>query len=71
MSIGRSFKIAQERKERRSRGKYEEYKKLNAALQKKIMQYKEQSIIDKFKQIEDNNKMCTTRDLFKEIKDMT
>ena len=32
---------------------------------------KEQSIIDKCKQIEDNNNMGKTRDLFKEIKEMT
>ena len=55
----------------RSKGKYEEYRKLNAAFQKKARQDKEQSIIDKCKQIEDNNKMSKTRYLFKEIKEMT
>ena len=55
----------------RSKGKCEEYRKLNAAFQKKARQYKEQSIIDKCKQIEDNNKMGKTRDMFKEIKEMT
>ena len=66
-----ALKIAQERKEMRSKGKYEEYIKLNAAFQKKARHDKEQSIIDKFKQIEDNNKMGKIRDLFKEIKEMT
>ena len=55
----------------RSKGKYEEYRKLNAAFHKKARQDKDQSIIDKCKQIEDNNKIGKTRDLFKEIKDMT
>ena len=55
----------------RSKGKYEEYIKLNAAFLKKVMHDKEQSIIDKCKQIEDNNKMGKTRDLFKELKEMT
>ena len=55
----------------RSKGKYEEYRKLNATFQKKARQDKEQSIIDKCKQIEDNNKMGKTRYLFKEIKEMT
>ena len=49
----------------RSKGKYEEYRKLNAAFQKKVRQDKEHSIIDKCKQIEDNNKIGKTRDLFK------
>ena len=48
-----------------SNGKYEEYRKLYAEFQKKVRQDKEQSIIDKYKQIEDNNKMAKTRDLFK------
>ena len=55
----------------RSKGKYEVYRKLNAAFQKKARQDKEQRIIDKCKQIEDNNKMGKTRNMFKEIKEMT
>ena len=66
-----ALKIAQERKEMRRKGKYEEYRKLNATFHKKSRQDKEQSIIDKCNQIEDNNKMSKTRDLFKEIKIMT
>ena len=66
-----ALQIAQEIKEMRNKGKYEEFRKLNAAFQKKARQDKEQSIIDKCKQIEDNNKMGKTRDLFKEIKEMT
>ena len=60
-----ALKIVQERKEMRSKGEYKEYRKLNAAFQKKTRQDKEQSIIDKCKQIEDNNTIGKTRDLFK------
>ena len=49
----------------RIKGKYNEYRNLNAAFQKKPRQDKEQSIIDKCKQIEDNNKMGKTIDMFK------
>ena len=55
----------------RSKGKYEEYRKLNAAFQKKARQDKEQSIREKCRQIEELNKIGKTRDLFKEIKEMT
>ena len=55
----------------RSKGQYEEYRKLNASFQKKARQDKKQIIINKCKQIEENNKMGKTRDLFKEIKEMT
>ena len=66
-----ALKIAKERKDIRSKGKYEEYRKLNAAFQKKVRQGKEQSIREKCRQIEELNKIGKTRDLFKEIKEMT
>ena len=66
-----ALKIAKERKDMRSKGKYEEYRKLNAAFQKKARQNKEQSIREKCRQIEELNKIGKTRDLFKEIKEMT
>ena len=44
-----ALQIAQERKEMRSKGKYEEYYKLNEAFQMKARHDKEQSIIDKLK----------------------
>ena len=65
------LKIAKERKDMRSKGKYEEYRKLNAAFQKKARQDKEQSIREKCRQIEELNKIGKTRDLFKEIKEIT
>ena len=65
MAIRRSFKIAQDRKEMRSKRRYEEYRKLNPAFQKKARQDKEQSIINKYQQIEDNNKMGKKETCFK------
>ena len=44
----------------RSKGKYEEYRKLNAAFQKKARQDKEQSIREKCRQIEELNKIGKT-----------
>ena len=52
----------------RSKGKYEKYRKLKVAFQKKAMQDREHIIIDKCKQIEDNNEMGKTRNLLNEIK---
>ena len=63
-----ALKIAKERKDMRSKGKYEEYRKLNAIFLKKARQDKEQSIREKCRQIEELNKIGKTRDLFKEIK---
>ena len=54
----------------RSKRKYEEYRKLNA-FQKKARQDKEQSIREKCRKMEELNKIGKTRDLFKEIKEMT
>ena len=42
-----ALQIAKERKDMRSKGKYEEYRKLNAAFQKKVRQDKELSIREK------------------------
>ena len=56
-----ALKIAKERKDMRSKGKYEEYRKLNAAFQKKARQDKEESIREKCRQIEELNKIGNTR----------
>ena len=66
-----ALKIAKERKDMRSKGKYEEDRKLNEAFQKKARQDQEQSIREKCRKIEELNKIGKTRDLFKKIKEMT
>ena len=66
MAIGGSFiNCTIAKGNMRSKGKYVEYRKLNASFHKKARQDKEKSIIDKFKYIEENSKMGKTRDLFK------
>ena len=48
-----------------------EYRRINAAFQRRARQDKEQSLKEKSRQIEESNKMGRTRDLFREIKEMT
>ena len=55
----------------RNKGDDKEYRRLNAAFQRIARQDKEQSIKEKCRQIEESNKMGRTRDLYREIKDMT
>ena len=67
-SLGR---IADERRDVRSKGDDKEYRRLNAAFQRRARQDKEQSLKEKCRQIEENNKMGRTRDLYREIKEIT
>ena len=62
---------ADERREVRNKGDDKEYRRLNAAFQRRARQDKEQSIKEKCRQIEESNKMGRTRDLYREIKEMT
>ena len=48
-----------------------EYRRLNAAFQRRARQDKEQSLKEKCRLIEESNKMGRTRDLFREIKEIT
>ena len=66
-----AVKIADERREVRNKGDDKEYRRLNAASQRRARQDKEQSIKEKCRQIEESNKMGRTRDLYREIKEMT
>ena len=66
-----AVKISDERRDVRRKGDDKEYRRLNAAFQRRARQDKEQSLKEKCKQIEESNKMGRTRDLFREIKEMT
>ena len=66
-----AVKIADERRDVRSKGDEKEYRRLNAAFQRRARQDKEQSLKEKCRLIEESNKMGRTRDLFREIKEMT
>ena len=66
-----AVKIADERRDVRSKGDDKEYRRLNAAFQRIARQDKEESLKEKCREIEENNKMGRTRDLYREIKEIT
>ena len=63
-----ALQIAVERREVKSKGEKERYKHLNAEFQRIARRDKKAFFSDQCKEIEDNNRMGKTRDLFKKIK---
>ena len=61
--------IAVKRREAKSKGKKERYKHLNAEFQRIAKRAKKVFFSDQCKEIEENNRMGKTRDLFKKIRD--
>ena len=59
------------RREVKSKGEKERYKHLNAEFQRIARKYKKTFLSDQCKEIEENNRMGKTRDLFKKIRDTT
>ena len=68
MSEG-TLKIAVKRREAKSKGDTERYTHLNAEFQRIAKREKKPFLSDQCKEIEENNRMRKTRDLFKKIKD--
>ena len=64
-----ALQIAVKRREAKSKGEKERYKHLNAEFQKIARRDKKALLSDQCKEIEENNRMGKTRDLFKEIRD--
>ena len=64
-----ALQIAVKRKEARSKGEQERYSHLNAEFQRTARRDDKAFLSDQHKEIEENNRMGTTRDLFKKIKD--
>ena len=58
-----------ERREAKSKGENERYKHLNAEFQRIARRVKKAFFSDQCKEIEENNRMGKTRDLFKKIRD--
>ena len=58
------------RREAKSRGEKERYKHLNAESQRIARKDKKAFLSDQCKEIEENNRMGKTRDLFKKIRDI-
>ena len=61
--------IAEKRGEVKSKGEMEKYTRLNAEFQRIARRDKKAFLNDQSKEIEENNKMGKTRDLFKKIRD--
>ena len=61
--------IAEERKEGKGKGEKERYTHLNAEFQRIARRDKKAFLSDQYKEIEENNRMGKTRDLFKKIRD--
>ena len=66
---GEALQIAVKRREAKSKGEKERYKHLNAEFQRIARRDKKAFFSDHYKEIEENNRMGKTRDLFKKIRD--
>ena len=64
-----ALQIAVKRREVKSKGEKERYTHLNAEFQRIARRDKKASLSDQCKEIEENNRMGKTRDLFKKIGD--
>ena len=64
------LQIAEERRETKSKGEKERYNHLNAEFQRIARRDKKAFLSDQYKEIEENNRMGKTRDLFKKIRDI-
>ena len=63
------LQIALKRREAKSKGEKERYKHLTAEFQRRARRDKKAFLSDQCKEIEENNRMGKTRDLFKKIRD--
>ena len=63
-----ALQIAVKRREVKSKGEKERYKRLNAEFQRIARRDKKALLSDQCKEIEENNRMRKTRDLFKKIR---
>ena len=64
-----ALQIAVKRREAKSKGEKERYKHLNAEFQRIVRRDKKVFLSNQCKEIEENNRMGKTRDLFKKIRD--
>ena len=64
------LQIAVKRREAKSKGENERYTHLNAEFQRIARRGKKAFFSDQYKEIEENNRMGKTRDLFKKIRDI-
>ena len=67
--FGEALQIAVKRIEAKSKGEKERYNHLNADFQRRARRDKKDFLSDQCKEIEENNRMGKTRDIFKKIRD--
>ena len=66
----KALQIAEERREVKSKGEREKYTLLNAQFQRKVRRHKKAFFNEQCKEVEENNRMGKTRDLFKKTGDI-
>ena len=66
---GEALQIAVKRREAKSKGEKEKCKHLNTEFQRMARRDRKAFLSDQCKEIEENNRMGKTRDLFKKIRD--
>ena len=66
---GEALQISLKIREAKSKGEKERYKHLNAEFQRIAMRDRKAFLRDQCKEIEENNRMENTRDLYKKIRD--
>ena len=69
MAVWGGLKMGVKRREEKSKGEKERYKHLNAEFQRIARRDKKAFLSNQCQEIEENNRMGKTRDLFKEIRD--
>ena len=67
--LEKALKIAEKRREAKGKGEKERYMHLIAEFQRIARRDKKAFLSDQCKEIEENNRMGKTRDLFKKIRD--
>ena len=67
--VGEALQIAEKRREAKGKGEKERYIPIYAEFQRIARKEKKAFLSDQCKEIEENNKMGKTRDLFKKIRD--
>ena len=65
-----AFHIAEKRREAKGKGEGERYTQLNAEFQRRAKRDKKAFFNEQCKEIEENNRMGKSRDLFKKIGDI-
>ena len=69
MAVWEALQIAVKRREAKSKGEKERYKHLKAEFQRIARRDKKAFLGNQCKEIEENNRMGKSRDLFKKIRD--